>query len=262
MTAKQNIQTPLILITNDDGIHAKGLQSLIDCLRPLGDLFVVAPDGPRSAQSSALTVTTPLRVKKTLEEGGLTVYTCNGTPADCVKLALNQLCPRKPDIVVSGINHGMNSSISIIYSGTMGAALEGCVNGIPAIGFSLSSYDSHAEFSKAMKYAYAITKKTIATGLPRTICLNVNVPDTEHIKGISICRQSEGYWAEEFIRREDPSGKHYYWLTGEFINAEKQNNDTDEWALENGYVSIVPVKVDMTAYEYMDELKKISYELE
>jgi len=253
---------PLILITNDDGIHAKGIQSLITCLLPLGDVFVIAPDGPRSAQSSALTVTTPLRVKKTTDEEGLITYVCNGTPADCVKLALNQLCPHKPDIIVSGINHGMNSSISIIYSGTMGAALEGCVNGIPAIGFSLSNYDPHADFNKAMKYAYSITKKTLAKGLPRSICLNVNIPDTDHIKGVKICRQSEGYWSEEFIRREDPSGKHYYWLTGEFINAERQNEDTDEWAMENGFVSIVPVKVDMTAYEYIDDLKKIKYELE
>jgi len=261
LTSKQHILRPLILVTNDDGVNAKGIQSLIECLLPLGDIFVVAPDGPRSAQSSALTVTTPLRVKKTDEEDGLTMYVCNGTPADCVKLALNQLCPRKPNIIVSGINHGMNSSISIIYSGTMGAAMEGCVNGIPSIGFSLCSYDPRADFTKAMEYAYKITKKTLETGLPRTLCLNVNIPDTHHIiKGIKVCRQSEGYWSEEFIRREDPSGKHYYWLTGEFINAEKQNDDTDEWALENGFVSIVPVKIDMTAYEFMDDLKKWKYD--
>ncbi len=264
MSDSNPISKPLILITNDDGIIAKGIQSLISCLLPLGNLFVVAPDGPRSAQSSALTVTTPLRVKKIKEEDGLTEYICNGTPADCVKLALNQLCPRKPDIIVSGINHGMNSSISIIYSGTMGAALEGCVNGIPSIGFSLCNYDPRANFDTAMAYAYKITKKTMATGLPRTICLNVNIPDLpeDKIQGISICRQSEGYWAEEFVQRKDPSGKRYYWLTGQFINAEKQNSETDEWALENGFISIVPVKVDMTAYEHLDELKKIDYELE
>ena len=262
MPTTNNISKPLILVTNDDGANAKGIQSLIDCLRSLGDIFVVAPDGPRSAQSSAITVNMPLRVEKTHEEEGLISYICNGTPADCVKLALHQLCSRKPDMVVSGINHGTNSSISIIYSGTMGAAIEGCVNGIPSIGFSLNSYDPRSNFNDAMEYAYKITKKTLAEGLPNNICLNVNIPDNQHtIQAVKICRQSEGHWIEDFMKRKDPFGKNYYWLTGEFINTEKQNDDTDEWALENGFVSIVPIKVDMTAYEYMDELKKIDYEL-
>lgn len=253
---------PLILISNDDGISAKGIQSLIESMRPLGSVIVVAPDSPRSAQSSALTVTTPLRVKKIHEEEGLLQYICNGTPSDCVKLALNQLCPKKPDVVVAGINHGTNSSISVIYSGTMGATIEGCVNGIPSIGFSLCNFDPRADFSTAMIYAQKITKKIIQEGLPKGICLNVNIPDLKTIKGIKVCRQSEGYWSEEFIKREDPYGKHYYWLTGEFINAEKLNDDTDEWALENGYISMVPVKVDMTAYEYINDLKKLDYEQE
>lgn len=261
MTSK-NTSKPLILITNDDGGTAKGIRTLIECLRPLGDIFVVAPDGPRSAQSSALTVTKPLRAKKVVEEDGITEYLCNGTPADCIKLALRELCPKKPDIIVSGINHGMNTSISIIYSGTMGAAIEGCVSGIPSIGFSLNTFDPNADFTTAIKYAYKITKETLAKGLHRYVCLNVNIPDKEAIKGIKICRQSEGYWNEEFIKREDPLGRNYYWLSGVFYNAEEHSEDTDEWALRNDYISIVPVKVDMTAYEYMDELKKNNYELE
>lgn len=253
----QENDKPLILVTNDDGVMARGISSLIESVRALGEVLVVAPDGPRSAQSSALTVTTPLRVKKLQEEDGLTVYQCNGTPADCVKLAINQIAPRRPDLVVSGINHGTNSSISIIYSGTMGAAIEGCVAGIPSIGFSLCSFDPRADFSQAIEYATRITSKVLQEGLPRTICLNVNVPEKHHIiKGVKICRQSEGYWSEEFLKRQDPAGKNYFWLSGEFINAEQMSDDTDEWALSQGYVSIVPVKVDMTAYEYINDLKK------
>ncbi|MDR3705036.1 MAG: 5'/3'-nucleotidase SurE [Paludibacteraceae bacterium] len=258
-----NKQKPLILVTNDDGVTARGIRSLVESVRPLGEVLVVAPDAPRSAQASALTVTNPLRVKKIEEEDGLTIYQCNGTPADCVKLAINQLAPRRPDIVVSGINHGTNSSISIIYSGTMGAAIEGCVAGIPSVGFSLCSYDPRADFDSAIQYAYTITQKVLAEGLPKTVCLNVNIPEKHHhIQGIKICRQSEGYWSEEFLKRQDPSGKNYYWLSGEFINAEQMSDDTDEWALEHGYVSIVPVKVDMTAYEFIDDLNKWVTDLE
>ncbi|MDR1679967.1 MAG: 5'/3'-nucleotidase SurE [Prevotellaceae bacterium] len=242
---------PLILVTNDDGVNARGIRALIESMRPLGDVLVVAPDGPRSAQSSALTVTTPLRVKKLEEEDGLVVYQCNGTPADSVKLAINRIAHRRPDLVVSGINHGTNSSISVIYSGTMGAAMEGCVSDIPSIGFSLCSYDPNADFTQAMQYATKIAQKTLNQGLPRAVCLNVNIPVVPYIKGIKICRQSDGYWSEEFLRREDPSGRSYYWLTGQFINAEPVSDDTDEWALEHDFVSIVPVKVDMTAYEYL-----------
>ncbi len=252
---------PLILITNDDGASAKGIQSLVACLRPLGDILVVAPDGPRSAQSSALTVTKPLRIKKTHEENGLTEYICNGTPADCVKLALREICTQQPDILVSGINHGMNTSISIIYSGTMGAAIEGAINNIPSIGFSLNTFDPKADFKTAMKAAYKITKKTLETGLPRYISLNVNIPILEETKGVKICKQSAGYWNEDFAKRKDPMGRHYYWLTGEFHNAESKDKNTDQWALENGYISIVPVQVDMTAYTYINTLNKNDYEL-
>ncbi len=245
---------PLILITNDDGVNAKGIRSLIAGVLPLGEVVVVAPDSPRSAQSSALTVATPIRVKKTEEDNNLTIYQCTGTPADCVKLALNQILNRTPDVIVSGINHGTNASISVLYSGTMGAALEGCVAGIPSIGFSLCSFDPRANFAEAMRYANLITEKVLQNGLPRQICLNVNIPHTTQVKGLKVCRQSEGYWSEEFLKRQDPTGRNYYWLTGEFINAEPMNDDTDQWALEQGYVSVVPVKVDMTAYELMSDL--------
>lgn len=249
---------PLILVTNDDGINAKGIQVLIECMQELGDVIVCAPDGPRSAQSSALTVTMPIRVKKTVEEDGLTVFVCSGTPADCVKLALNQLVPRKPDLLVSGINHGTNSSISVIYSGTMGAAIEGCLNNIPSIGYSLYSFDPRADFTQTIPFTKQIASNILKTSLPANICLNVNFPEPHHpIKGVRICRQSEGYWLEEFDKRVDPMGKSYYWLSGEFVNSEKQNDETDEWALENAYVSVVPTKVDMTAYEYINDLKRL-----
>lgn len=253
---------PLILITNDDGVAAKGFSSLIEAMMPLGRVVAVAPDGPRSAQSNALTVTTPLRVKILQEDEDVIIYQCNGTPTDCVKLAINQLLDRKPDLVVAGINHGTNSSISVVYSGTMGATIEGCVEGVPSIGFSLCSFDPRANFSHAMLYARAIAKKVLAEGLPRNICLNVNIPDTHHIEGVKICRQSDGYWEEEFEKRQDPMGKNYYWLTGQFVNAEPVSDDTDEAALSQGYVSIVPVKIDMTAYEFISDLNKWTYELE
>lgn len=252
-------QRPLILITNDDGVASKGLRALIDSVLPLGDVLVVAPDGPRSAQSNAMTVTIPIRIKKLEESAHCTIYQCTGTPTDCVKIAIDQLAPRKPNVVVSGINHGANTSVSIIYSGTMGAAMDACVSGIPAIGFSLCSFDPKASFCNAMRYANRITNEILQHKLPRYICLNVNIPDVEDVKGIKICRQAAGYWNEEFINRKDPSGRNYYWLAGNYVNAEKAEKDTDEWAIENGFVSIVPVKVDMTAYEYMDELKTWNY---
>ncbi len=252
----------LILITNDDGVSAKGLASLIEAMLPLGQVVVVAPDGPRSAQSSALTVTMPIRTKVVSKGENLLLYQCNGTPADCVKIALHQLLDRTPDLIVSGINHGVNSSISVIYSGTMGAAIEGCIDGVASIGFSLNSFAPHANFSQAILYARAIAKKVLEKGLPRNVCLNVNFPETQKIEGVKICRQADGYWEEEFEKRQDPMGKNYYWLTGHFVNSEPTSDDTDEAALAQGYISVVPVKVDMTAYEFMNDLNQWTYELE
>jgi 5'-nucleotidase len=256
------IEKPLILITNDDGVNARGIQSLIACLRNEGDIFVVAPDGPRSAQSNAITVNEPVRARKILEEDGLTVFKCSGTPTDCVKLAINKLLPRKPDLLVSGINHGTNASISILYSGTMGAALEGCVNNIPSVGFSHYSVDPRADMTEAMKFSTIIAKQVLQRGLPSGVCLNVNIPDHKEVKGVKVCKQTKGFWTEEFVKREDPHGRDYYWLTGVFKNEELHDENTDEYVLKNGYVSIVPCKIDLTEHSFIETLKTWNYDLE
>lgn len=246
----------LILITNDDGLEAKGIASLLKAVKSLGKIVVVAPMEPQSGMSQAITVKHPLRVRKTMLNG-CESYAINGTPTDCVKLALNQLLPRKPDLLVSGINHGSNSSTSVLYSGTLGAALEGCVNSIPSIGFSLISYDPDANFDTAIQYAHKIVARVLKEGLPENICLNVNIPNAQQdeIKGIRICRQTLGYWQEEFDKRTDPAGREYYWLTGEYFNSEPNAEDTDEWALRNNYVAVVPMRIDLTSYSTMEKLK-------
>ncbi len=251
---------PLILITNDDGINARGINALVEAASPLGDVVVVAPDGPRSAQSNAITVNTPLRFWKHFEKDGLVMYRCNGTPADCVKLGLYRILDRKPDVVLSGINHGSNSSISVIYSGTMGSVFEACIEGVPAAGFSLCTYDPRADFTQAINYAALITKKILSEGLPKDVCLNVNIPETENIKGMKICRQCDGRWQERFVLREDPAGNNYYWLTGDFVDREPDATDTDEAVMRAGYVSVVPCKVDMTDYSALKTLASWNYE--
>ncbi len=247
----------LILVTNDDGIEAKGLKTLINAVRPFGRVLVVAPAEAQSGMSHAITVKYPLRIKKLQVEDGLTVYSCIGTPVDCIKLALNQLVEKKPDLIVSGINHGANSSTSVIYSGTMAAAIEGCINQIPSIGFSLLSLEQDADFSTAELFTGKVIEKVLQNGIPQNTCLNVNIPYVtyEQIAGIKICRQNKGYWQEEFDKRTDPSGRSYYWLTGEFYNAEPEARDTDEWALENNYVSVVPTHIDLTCYRTLEDMK-------
>jgi 5'-nucleotidase len=247
---------PLILITNDDGDTAKGIQVLTKIMQKLGDVIVMAPDGPRSAQSNAITVTHPIRYKLIEETEGLTRYICTGTPTDCVKLALNEAVLRKPDLIVSGINHGSNAAVNVIYSGTMGAVLEGCENRINSIGFSISDHSFQANFSQFEKYVFEISKKIIEKPLPAGICLNVNAPVGE-IKGVKVCRQCDGQWTKEFAKRFDPVGRTYFWLTGEFTNFEPEATDTDEWALANGYVSVVPTKIDLTAHEFLAQLNEI-----
>ena len=248
---------PLILITNDDGFDARGIQTLIESLRGENEIFVVAPDSPRSAQSSALTVVSPIRVEKITEEKDFTFYKCSGTPVDCVKLALDQLMPRRPDLIVSGINHGANSSSSVIYSGTMGAAMEGALKRIPSIGFSLCcDYNPDADMSITVPFVKKISKETLKNGLPDGVCLNVNIPYEQDIKGIKIARQAMGNWTEEYICRKDPGGKYYYWLTGNFYCEDRTDDNTDEWALANGYVSVVPTLVDLTDYKFINNLKK------
>jgi 5'-nucleotidase len=245
---------PLILITNDDGINAKGLNSLIDMILPLGEVVVFAPDGARSGMSNAITSTVPIRYKLVEQREGLARYSCTGTPTDCVKLALNEVLTRKPDILLSGINHGSNAAINVIYSGTMGAAFEGCENGIPSVGLSLDSYHLEADFQDFKPYILKIVNEVLQRGLPRGICLNVNAP-IGALKGLKISRQTWGYWTKEFDRRIDPHGQTYFWMTGYFKNEEPDARETDEWALTNGYVAVVPAKIDLTAYEFIKDLE-------
>jgi 5'-nucleotidase len=247
----------LILITNDDGLYAEGLRTLLEVMEEFGKIVLVSTIESMSGMSQALTVKNPIRVKLLEENERRRIYTCNGTPTDSIKLAVNQLLERKADWVVSGINHGANASVSILYSGTMAAAIEGCLYGINSVGFSLNDFSRTADFTPCKKYIRLVMEKLATESLPPGICLNVNIPailDNE-IKGIRICRQAKGNWKEEFDKRRDPMGRSYYWLTGMFQNHEPDSTDTDEWALANGYVSIVPVSVDMTAHWYIDNLK-------
>jgi 5'-nucleotidase len=250
-------ERPLILVTNDDGLEAKGLKELAEVVKPFGRVVVVAPSEAQSGMSHAITVKNPLRIKKMHEEDNLLMYKCNGTPVDCVKLACNQLLKEKPDMLVSGINHGSNSSTSVFYSGTLGATLEGCINEIPSIGFSLLSLDADADFTASKSIAARVIQKVMEHGLPHSVCLNVNIPkgSAEEIKGIRICRQNRGFWREEFDKRTDPMGKNYFWLTGYYHNSEPEAGDTDEWALRNGYVSVVPLQTDLTAYTMMEKIR-------
>ena len=250
----------LILVCNDDGIHAKGLEALVDAARPFGKVLVVAPMEGQSGMSHAITIKVPLRLHRVKQdhEDKVSWYVCNGTPVDCVKLALNRLVDRKPDLLVSGINHGGNASASIVYSGTMAAAMEGCINGIPSIGLSLLDVSREADFSTAQQFSHAIMQQCFADTLPQGICLNVNIPalPRNEINGIKICRQTRGLWKEEFDKRTDPASHDYFWLTGEFHNLEPDAEDTDEWALSHHFVSIVPVKIDLTSYETMIHIKE------
>ena len=248
---------PLILVTNDDGISAPGIRTLISVMNEIGDVVVVAPDSPQSAMGHAITINSTLHCNAIqIDNGPQQEYSCSGTPADCIKLGVNEILDIKPDICVSGINHGSNSSINVIYSGTMSAALEASIEGIPAIGFSLLDYRWKADFETIRNYIKKITLKALSEGIPKGNALNVNFPKLKEneIKGIKICRQAKAFWVEKFDKRTNPQGKEYYWLTGEFIN-EDHENDSDEWALDNGYISIVPVKFDMTDH---DNIKKLS----
>ena len=248
---------PLILVTNDDGISAPGIRTLISAMNEIGDVIVVAPDSPQSAMGHAITINSTLHCNEIkIDDGPQKEYSCSGTPADCVKLGINEILDRKPDICVSGVNHGSNSSINVIYSGTMSAAVEASIEGIPAIGFSLLDYSWEADFETIKEYIISITKKALNNGIPMGNALNINFPKLKgkNIKGIKICRQANAYWVEKFDKRKNPQGKEYFWLTGEFINKDK-GEDSDEWALANGFISIVPVKFDMTDHENIKTLK-------
>jgi 5'-nucleotidase len=247
---------PLILVTNDDGYQAKGIASLTAAMSGLGEIIVFAPDSHRSGMSGAISTSQPLRVELYRKEENLTVYLCNGTPVDCVKLALNEFTGRKPDLLVSGINHGSNAGVSVIYSGTMGAALEGCIFDVASIGFSLCDFTPDADFSSAIKIARNLAVKVIEKGLPKGICLNVNVPAGE-VKGIKITTQTQGKWVNEYHRSKDGSGRDVFWMTGNFETWEEENDNSDEWALANGYAAVVPVKIDMTAYDIIPQLREL-----
>jgi len=252
-------QKPLILISNDDGLFAPGLTFLIDVLRPLGDLIVCVPDTGQSGMSTAITVTTPLRMKLVKQEPGLSLYKTNGTPVDCVKLALNHLFKdRRPDVVFSGVNHGTNSSVAIHYSGTLGAVIEACINSIPAVGLSLDNHNWDANFEPARPYLRRLAEQVIENGLPIGRCLNVNIPSTAELKGIRLCRQAKGRWVEEFDVRHHPKGDPYFWLTGNFRNDEPESTDTDMYALKEGYISVVPSSIDMTDLSLMERMKSWS----
>lgn len=245
----------LILVCNDDGITAPGIRNLIEVCKTFGDVVVVAPDKPQSAMGHAITINATIRVQPIRSEGILE-YACSGTPVDCIKLAVNKILHRKPDLLVSGINHGSNASINVIYSGTMSAAMEGAMEGIPSIGFSLCNHSIDADFTLSRQVTHKIISRALEDRMPAGVCLNVNIPDIapEMLKGIRVCRQARANWEEEFDERRDPNGRPYYWLTGVFKNYD-QGTDTDIWALENNYVSVVPCQFDITAHASLEHYK-------
>ena len=252
---------PLILVTNDDGISAPGIRALISVMKEIGTVVVVAPDSPQSAMGHAITINSTLFINKiNIDSDVDQEYSCSGTPVDCVKLAVNEILKQKPDLCVSGINHGSNSSINVIYSGTMSAAVEAGIEGIPAIGFSLLDYDWNADFEAIKSFIRKITLEVLENGLPEGVVLNVNFPKLKEadIKGIKVCRQAKAFWMEKFDKRKTPQGKDYYWLTGEFINQDK-GEDTDEWALKNGFISVVPVQFDLTAHHAIQKLNTFKF---
>ena len=254
------MKRPLILVVNDDGIFAPGIRALVDVVRELGDVIVVAPDKPQSAKGHALTISEPLRIHRdTKIFPHIEAYECSGTPVDCVKLAKFLISRERVfDLCVSGINHGMNASINILYSGTMSAAMEASLEGIPSVGFSLDHRSFEANFEPSKPFIKEICEFMLRHGSLRTNLLNVNIPRLpfSEIKGIKICRQAQARWKEQFLENKDPMGQKYYWLTGEFMNLEPDATDTDLWALKNGYVSVVPCQYDLTSYKGVAELEK------
>lgn len=252
------MQRPLILVTNDDGITAPGIRNLVEFMNEIGEVVVVAPNSPQSGKGHAITINSTLTFEEINLEGPQKDYSLSGTPVDCVKFALDKILTRKPDLVVSGINHGANSSINVIYSGTMSAAVEAGVEGLQAIGFSLLDFSWDANFKEAKTHIQDIVRKVLDNPIPKGIVLNVNIPKlkSSDIKGIRVCKQANAKWEESFDERINPHGKKYYWLTGYFNNMDTSEN-ADEVALSEGYISIVPVKFDLTAYDYLDQLKGI-----
>lgn len=272
-----SMNRPLILISNDDGYQAKGINDLIEMVKPLGDVIICAPDGPRSGQSCAFSATIPLTLTQRRKENGVEVWSCNGTPVDCVKMALANICPRKPDIVIGGINHGDNASVNTHYSGTMGVVMEGCMKYIPSVAYSLCDYRADADFEPLRPHIVSITQHVLEKGLPLGVCLNVNFPDPTNLscvgeaigtppqqgdtegvfRGVKVCRMSRGSWFSETTKCHHPRGYDYWWMVGHYQNDEPEAEDTDRWALDNGYVAIIPTRIDVTAHQYIDELKQM-----
>ena len=267
------IKRPLLLISNDDGYTAKGIRELVEIVSAYGDVIVCAPDSARSGFSCAFSVTTPLQLQRREQRPGVEVWSCNGTPVDCVKLALAELCPRRPDMVIGGINHGDNASVNAHYSGTMGVTIEGCMKYIPSVAFSLCDHDEDADFEPLRPYIQAITQRVLAEGLPQGICLNINFPrlprpprmpsepsspsqpSLSSYRGVKVCRMAKGTWGNEVARCHHPRGNDYWWMVGEYTNDEPEAEDTDNWALTHGYVAITPTLVDVTAYAAIDLIK-------
>lgn len=253
---------PTILVTNDDGIYARGILSLIETMKPFGKVVVVAPDKAQSGMGHAITIGRILRLSKLDHLYGVEAYACTGTPVDCVKIAIYHVLKERPDLIVSGINHGPNNSINVIYSGTMSAAVEGAVEDIPAIGFSLMNHARDADFEVSKQVAKTVVQQVLERGMDHNTCLNVNIPDVayEDLKGLKVCRQAHAFWDDAFEKRTDPNGDDYFWMTGKFRNHD-EGTDTDVWALENNYVSIVPVHYDMTAHRSIPKLETWNLEL-
>ena len=256
MPKNEQEKRPLILVTNDDGITAPGIRSLVEAMKPLGEVVVVAPDSPQSGMGHAITIGHPLRLNKVEVFEGVDSWQCSGTPVDCVKLARDKVLKCKPDICVSGINHGSNSSINIIYSGTMSAAMEAAIEGIPSVGFSLLDFAFDADFSVSRTVAATVVAKMLDQGMPEHFLLNVNIPKggAGEFRGIKVCRQAYAKWEEDFDHRKDPRGKDYYWMVGKFVNMD-QYDGTDVDALKQGFASVVPVKIDFTDHEMRNKLE-------
>lgn len=250
---------PLILVTNDDGIHAPGINLLIEIVKEIGDVVVVAPDKVQSAQSHSLTIEDPLKIIHHTEEPGCEIYSINGKPVDCVKFAFHLLQRQKPDLLVSGINHGSNASSNVIYSGTVAAAVEGTLLGFPSIGFSLDHYSSSADMSHLKPWVAKIVNHVLQYGLQEGVCLNVNFPiiTEEPIKGIRVCRQAKGEWKEDFVEYTDPRGRKYYWITGDF-ELHDDREDTDVQALKDNYIAITPINTDWTHEQSLNNFKDLT----
>ena len=247
---------PLIFLTNDDSYLSKGFRAAVNLAREFGDVIAIAPDRVQSGMSQAITINSPLFLRSVEQSEGVEIYAFSGTPVDCAKFAFDHLF-----VVLSGINHGSNAAVNVMYSGTMGAAIEGSFYGVPSIGLSLDDHDADADFEGAVKYGREVISSVLeaADSLPRPLCLNVNVPrcGVDEIRGVRLCRQTRGFWREEFYERQDPHGRKYFWLTGAFQNAEPEATDSDEWALANKYVAVVPVQVDMTDYVQLKNLQSV-----